>query len=182
MSPVTVIDKIKQKNAQTFKIYDAVDVEVDNSGFTGNLAGVDEDAQSMFDAVDALTVSAETFSGEADADIVEGNIVYVKASGHVALAKADAAGTAHAAGLATSDALTGFSCAYTADGKIELADWTSILGSQYLTPGSTYYLSPDAAGILTAIAPTSSGHYVVRVGRAASSTVLIIEIAPPILL
>jgi len=51
-----------------------------------------------------------------------------------------------------------------------------------LVPGNTYFLSPITAGQITNVAPTTTGQYVVRVGRAVTTTKLDVEIELPILL
>jgi hypothetical protein len=69
---------------------------------------------------------------------------------------------------------------YISEGQITRADWTPLIGAPTLTAGATYYLSSDVPGQLTIVAPTTSGQYVVLVGRAVSNLSLDIEIAPPI--
>jgi len=51
-----------------------------------------------------------------------------------------------------------------------------------LTPGAVYYLDPDTPGNLTQTAPTTTGDFVVRVGRAISATAMEISVSQPILL
>lgn len=49
-----------------------------------------------------------------------------------------------------------------------------------LTPGAIYYLSAASAGAVTATPPSVAGHYVTRVGEAASSAELIVQLEPPV--
>lgn len=49
-----------------------------------------------------------------------------------------------------------------------------------LTPGAIYYLSAASAGAITATPPSVAGHYVTRVGEAASSAELIVQLEPPV--
>jgi hypothetical protein len=63
-----------------------------------------------------------------------------------------------------------------------LVDWSAAIGASSLSPGESYFLSPDVPGMLTAIAPTTVGQFVVFVGVALSSTRFSVEIAPPIAL
>ena len=61
------------------------------------------------------------------------------------------------------------------------AEWDAVTAQVGgLTPGAVYYLSPTTAGNLTAIAPSGSGEYMVRVGRAISATRMEIMIERPI--
>lgn len=118
-----------------------------------------------------------TYTAETDSDVAKGQAVYVKSTGNLGLA---AAGLI--AGLATEAKSATFATGYTAEGALDIADWTSALGTALLTPGSTYYLDPVTPGMLTATAPVTSGQHVVRVGKAMSTTLLDISIAPAILL
>jgi hypothetical protein len=61
----------------------------------------------------------------------------------------------------------------------------SVMGIQPisgLTVGSYYFLSDTNPGAITAVVPALSGSYVTRVGQAASSNELAIELEPPIFL
>ena len=51
-----------------------------------------------------------------------------------------------------------------------------------LSPGEIYYLSAASAGAITSTPPSTAGHYVTRVGEAASSAELIVQLEPPVLL
>lgn len=51
-----------------------------------------------------------------------------------------------------------------------------------LSPGVIYYLSAASAGAITSTPPSTAGHYVTRVGEAASSAELIVQLEPPVLL
>ena len=53
------------------------------------------------------------------------------------------------------------------------------LASSGLTRGSDYYLSGSSAGGITTTPPNASGQYLVRVGRASSTTQLIVKIEAP---
>lgn len=49
--------------------------------------------------------------------------------------------------------------------------WDAVTGdSGGLTPGATYYLSPDTVGKITSAVPTTVGDYIVVIGTALSST------------
>ena len=121
-------------------------------------------------------------TAEADSTIVIGNPLYLTGAGHVNPARADAAGTTQVVGLSITDTAAGFTCNFLTEGRIERSDWTAIAGVTSLSAGVTYFLDPSVAGHITSTAPTVVGQYVVRVGRAVSTTTLDIEIELPILL
>jgi hypothetical protein len=121
----------------------------------------------------------DTYTAESDDSIVAGQPLYIKATGHAALAAANAGATANAIGFATVDAEPTFSVNYATEGKLTLVDWTTVSGSASLVPGAAYYLS-TAVGKITSVPPSAAGAYVVRVGRAASSLTLDIEIEPSV--
>ena len=52
--------------------------------------------------------------------------------------------------------------------------------SSGLSPGAIYYLSASSAGAITATPPSTAGHYVTRVGEAASSAELVVQLEPPV--
>lgn len=117
--------------------------------------------------------------GEADSAIAAGQPVFVRASGHIDLARADALPQAGYAGLATMAAAATFAVSY-GPGPLTLPSWAAIAGSQYLTPGAIYYLSAAIAGQITTIAPMAG--YLVVVGRALSVSQLHAYQEPIILL
>jgi hypothetical protein len=55
-------------------------------------------------------------------------------------------------------------------------EWDTVTGgSGGLTAGAQYYLSDTTAGRLTTTPPSTTGRYVVNVGRALSTTVMLIN-------
>lgn len=112
-----------------------------------------------------------TYTGEADEIILQGQPVYTKATTHVALAKA-VTPTQIVSGLATADCIVGASCTYQFDETLTLADWTNVIGAATLTTDSYYYLDPSNFGKLTSTAPTTTGQYVVEVGKALDTVTL----------
>ena len=117
-----------------------------------------------------------------DTAAIEGMVVYVPSDGHADLAQADAVATSGAIGLAFADVLIGATGSYITEGQIERTDWAAITGTTSLTPGAVYFLSPTTAGGMSTTPPNATGESIVRVGRAASTDVLDIEISQPILL
>ena len=49
-----------------------------------------------------------------------------------------------------------------------------------LDPGDHYFLSASSAGAITKTPPSNSGHFVTRVGEAATTTSLVVKTEPPI--
>jgi len=111
-----------------------------------------------------------------DSATKSGQVIYVSGDGHVDLAKADAAATMDAVGLSVNTVTINSTDYILTEGSVERSDWTDVLGAATLTPGQIYYLSKTTAGNITASSPTVTG-YVVRVGRAITTTILDIEIA-----
>ena len=109
-----------------------------------------------------------------------GMALYVPTDGSVDLARADI--YPEVVGVAKSDVAASSSGEYATEGQITRSDWSAVAGRATLTPGAYYYLSPDVAGQITSVAPTTMGHYVVVVGRALTQLTLDIEISQPILL
>ena len=121
----------------------------------------------------------DPYEAEAGDDLLEGMPVYLDGTGRLQKARNDLVAGYQVAGLVLADVLDGFSGSYIADGPIEMLDWTSVAGVPNLTRGTIYFLS-NTPGMITSIAPTSEGFYVVRLGRALSETILDIEMGQPI--
>lgn len=49
-----------------------------------------------------------------------------------------------------------------------------------LSPGEIYYLSAASAGAITLTPPSTAGHFVTRIGEAASAAELIVQLEPPV--
>jgi hypothetical protein len=117
-------------------------------------------------------------------NIVIAQVVYTKANGDVDLARADAQATTEVLGFVSDTAIApANSGSIMMDGILDATtgQWDNVTGgSGGLVAGTVYYLDPDSAGDITATAPTTVGDFVVRVGRALSSTEMDIMIEPPI--
>lgn len=113
-----------------------------------------------------------------------GTPVFIAAAGQVDAARANAIGTTEVLGLVADASINpAASGAIQTDGVLTATtgQWDTITGDTGgLTPGSTYFLSPSAAGQLTKTAPSATGQYAVRIGRAISTTEFEISIQPPI--
>ena len=126
-----------------------------------------------------LVPSTDYFTHETDATLIIGNPVVIKTNGHLDLASASSA--PQVVGITISAASATFAANYITDGSVTLSDWTLIIGATNLWAGQTYFLD-TTVGRLTATPPSTPGQYVVRVGRAVSTTILDVEIELPILL
>lgn len=116
--------------------------------------------------------------------IVIGNAVYVKADGNVDLAKADAQATADVLGLVKDTSVaTAVAGNVLLDGVLTATtgEWDAVAGTTGgLTPGVVYFLDDTTAGMLTATAPSATGKFVVRIGKAISATMMNLVLAAPI--
>ena len=140
------------------------------------------------DTLDASAAEVDVvalINGNASA-IVIGSPVYSDAAGSVDLAQANASGTVEVLGFVKDTSISA-----SASGSIQTdgilaattGQWDIVTGDTGgLVAGTVYYLDPTTAGKLTATAPTTTSQYVVRVGKAISTTEMEISIEPPILL
>ncbi len=103
-----------------------------------------------------------------------GEIFYIFGASSVKKAKGDAVATAEAVAMATAVIASAATGVFAFNGVV-----TGLTG---LTPGSTYYLSAATAGAMTTTAPTTTGQYVVRLGKAVSATEFMLQPSRPILL
>lgn len=114
-------------------------------------------------------------------NITIGQVVYVSGSGQMDLAKADngVSSKAHAVVIDTTIS-AGSTGNFKLDGIIVSTDWTEVTGEVELTAGALYFLSDTVAGGLTSSATTTSGSYIVSIGKALSTTELDINMGLPI--
>ncbi len=138
------------------------------------------------DTVDAQVIEVDVVNQQNNnaAAIVIGSPVYNDGAGTVDLAQADVAATVEVLGLVKDVTI-----AAAASGTIQTdgilaattAQWDVITGDVGgLTAGSVYYLDPDTSGKLTNTAPTAVGDFVVRIGKAISTTEMEITVLQPI--
>lgn len=103
-----------------------------------------------------------------------GDVMYIFGADSVKKAKADASATAAAYYFATA-VITAAST-----GNFQSAG--VLAGMSGLTPGATYYLSAATSGLMTVTPPSTVGQYVVRLGKALSTTEFEIRVEREILL
>jgi hypothetical protein len=125
-------------------------------------------------------------NGEAGA-VVIGAPVYTSANDTFLKAQANAATTEKVTGLVAQapSIANGATGPVQTDGVLSAttAQWDAVAGTTGgLTAGSYYYLDPATSGKITATAPSTVGQYVRRLGKAISTTELLIMIEPSILL
>ena len=118
----------------------------------------------------------ETVPAIFDSTTPEGGVVYIPSNGHADLAQANQFATSIPVGLATGAVTAGNTGEFLTGGPITLADWSLVIGTQFLTPGAIYYLDPANPGRMTTVCPETSGHYVIIVGTAANNTTFDINI------
>lgn len=138
------------------------------------------------DTLDAVVNEVDVVSkqnGNAGA-LVKCTPVYVKGTGEVDKAQANAAATVEVLGLVKDTSIaSGASGSVQTDGVLSAttAEWDAVAGTTGgLSPGTIYYLDPSNPGLITETAPTATGQYVVRVGLALSETELDISTQEPI--
>ena len=123
-------------------------------------------------------------SGEAGG-IVAGMAVYSSAIDTVKKGKANALSTSEIIGLVQATIVTTGAGTIQTSGVMSLttALWDAMAGTTGgLSYGVVYYLDPATSGNITSTAPTTVGQTAVRIGRAISTTELVISISQPILL
>ena len=147
----------------------AKDQEPYDSNLEG-LVGVLIDLKTTIAGKQVYSVAG--FSAPAFEDVSQGEALYSRSSdGKVGKAIAnDTVDKASCIGFAETSKLTGETVRCVTHGQ---------LASSGLTRASDYYLSGASAGGITTTPPTGSDKYLVRVGRASSTTQLIIKIEAP---
>ena len=105
---------------------------------------------------------------------------FYMASGLIWPAQAEDEAHANACGFTTADADANGPVVVITRGQVTRQDWTPIIGAISLDPGTDYYLSPTVAGTMTTVPPTTTGQYVVPLGKAVSPTTFDVSIEKPI--
>jgi len=148
-------------------------------------AGQIEQLQSG-DTLDAAVseVDVVSLTNNNASPIVIGAPVYTDVASGVDLAQADASATIEVLGLVQAVSIAAAASGFIqTDGVLAATttQWDAVAGTTGgLTPGAIYYLSEATPGILTETAPTTGGQFVVRVGKAISTTEMEISISQPI--
>lgn len=150
---------------------------------TGQLRDIAAD--ETLDVTVSQTNVRNVQNGEAG-NIIIGQAVYISGNDAVKKARADAAATTALFGIVYDASIAAAANGVIAtDGVMTAttAQWDVVTGDTGgLVAGSNYYLSDATTGNITKTVPTASGAYVVRVGRAVSTTVLELNIGEPYLL
>jgi len=113
------------------------------------------------------------FLAEGFEDVAQGQALYARTSdGKVGRAIAnDTFDKANVVGFAQTSKLAGQ--------QVRVLIVGVLAGSGY-DAGDIYYLSNTTAGAITTTPPSTAGHFVTRVGEAASAAEFIIQLEPPI--
>ena len=91
-------------------------------------------------------------------------------------------GKAIASGTLDQSFVVGFADTTKGVGEVVKVLTTGLIAKAGLSAGDQYFLSAASAGAISATPPSTAGQYVVSVGEAASSSQLVIQLEPPILL
>lgn len=114
------------------------------------------------------------FGAEAFEDVTQGAALYARASdGKV--------GLANASGTRDEATVVGFAQTAKTAGQEVRCLVVGVLALSGLDAGEPMFLA-TSDGVITKTPPTASGHYLVRIGEAATTANLAIQIEPPILL
>lgn len=129
--------------------------------------------------VDVVTLT----NANASAQVI-GTPVYISAADNFQPARANASGTTDVIGFVKDTSIAASTSGSIQTNGIITAttgQWDTVTGGTGgLTAGAVYFLSASAAGQITATAPSTSSQFVSRLGRALSTTSLLINIQPPI--
>ena len=121
-------------------------------------------------------------SGLLSENCAANQLLYIKADGTLARAKADSIDTANVVGAALSDGTAGANISYTRNSSISINNTPTVIDGApgNLVSGSTYYLSAANPGNYTDTAPTTTGQVIVDVGVSLAANRMAIEIQTPI--
>lgn len=120
-------------------------------------------------------------TGKVLSNTLQGMAVYIDASGDLGLAIANSTFVeADVIGLMDQNTNAGDIGPYVAEGFLAKSDWTNVTGSTLLTTGVYYYLSDSQPGMLTEVATTAEGNYLVPVGRAHNPNTMKLDIVRPL--
>ena len=114
-------------------------------------------------------------------DVLAGETVHVGAPAYIVsnntanLASATGLVKSRTVGLITQAASVDDDTFVQTDGSVVLADWTAVIGTTNLTPGSVYFLS-TTDGQMSPTPPTGDGDVVVTLGVAVTTTKFDIEV------
>jgi len=111
----------------------------------------------------------------ANQNVAAGQPVYISDNSTINLANAGASSTSIVLGLVSVGATATNTATVLSEGIVTLSDWTSVIGTATLTPGSIYYLS-TTAGQMATTPPTGNSDVVVRLGIALTTNTIDIEV------
>lgn len=149
--------------AQLVSITETLDVQVVLQEIFTHVVSLGEQGPAGAQGIPGSGNSTVTL--QAGENLAVGDPVYISAN---TFYKADNTANFKVVGIVPTATLTGFSVSVTISGPITLSG---------LTPNAFYFLG---SGIITTVAPIAG--YVIRLGQAISTTVLLINIEEPILL
>ncbi len=137
------------------------------------------------DILDGIELGQISLTNNNANTAVIGMVVYADAAAGYDLAQADAIGTSEVIGLVVADTATATPGLVQTDGVITATtgEWDTVTGETGgLVYNQIYWLDPDTAGNLTITPTATDTELVVRVGKGLSTTQMLLQIQPPILL
>ena len=114
----------------------------------------------------------DTLAGES---VYVGAPAYIVSNNTVNLASATGPTKSRTVGLITQAASVSDATIVQTDGSVDIANWTAVIGTASLTPGSVYFLH-TADGQMRTTPPTGDGDVVVTMGIAVTTTKFDIEV------
>jgi hypothetical protein len=135
---------------------------------------LDDFVHASLDGFHAPT--SERYELTANEAVATGQPVYISGNNTVNLASANTDGDPSLVlGLVLTGATANNVALVVANGSVTQADWTTVIGTANLSPGSVYYLG-TTPGTLSATPPSGNGQVVIMVGTAITLTKFDIEV------
>jgi hypothetical protein len=134
-------------------------------------------------SITGFNTAIQLTSGESSATTNPGSPVYLSGSGAFKRAQANSYSTSFVIGLATASIASAASGNIATGNTLALTtgQWDAIAGtSGGLTAGTLYFADPSTPGNITSTVPSTSGQLVCLIGKAISSTIMLLMIEPPV--
>jgi len=174
-------------NNSISNIYTLIDnINAQITVLNGQLGVITNQITDLTNSVSLLTIDVDNIINqitppliETDDNVLIGQPVYIKNTGHAGLAQAIFP-TQNCIGLVNTSVNAGIITGILNNTVLTLSDWTNVIGSELLSPGVLYFLDPNNSGMLTSTVPSIG--YNVIIGEALTANTLQINIEDPCLL
>jgi hypothetical protein len=123
----------------------------------------------------AAASDLSSYDVTANETVAVGQPTFISGNNTVNLADASLSTTANVLGLVSVGASASNTATVLSEGSVDQADWTSVIGTTNLTPGSIYYLSATT-GKMSTTKPSGSADIIIQLGTAVSITKFNIEV------